>query len=85
MMATLVVGAVIVAVAFIVRRVVLGTDEALPRQPSKLWALAFGRSVRPPDQQLMPEAMSTTDVDAPVPQPEPERPDVARERGSAAT
>jgi hypothetical protein len=75
-LATLAVGAAIVAVAFIVRRVVLGTDDALPRQPSKLWALAFRRSAPPPDPEL---------VEAPATPPEPERPDVAPERGSAAT
>ncbi len=75
MMAALAVGAIIVAVAFIVRRIVLRTEGSLPRRPSELFAVAFGRMAAPGSEPADPEAT----------QPEPERPDVGREPGSATT
>jgi hypothetical protein len=69
MVATLAVGTVIVIAAFIARRILLRSEESLPRRPSELFALAFGKTSAPPD----PEATYL-----PTTQSEPEGPDVGQ-------
>ena len=51
MVATLAVGTVIVIAAFIARRILLRSEESLPRRPSELFALAFGKTNAPLDPE----------------------------------
>jgi hypothetical protein len=75
MVASLVVGAVIVIVAFIVRRVVLATEAPLPRRPARWLAIAFGRPSAPDPVEPADPAVGAR---------EPDPADAAREHGSAA-